>query len=125
MTDIAAIEMQRLDDEQSESLPTSNCEMRGTFPAKNLVHVHATESVEDKANYLADLAKQLDFLKTTRPPHELRVIGEAAVATESLNQTVRVRASSAVIKMRAMATQVRVTRAGGWMQNSLEATRFS
>jgi hypothetical protein len=124
VTDHAATEIQRLDDERTEALLTNNYEKLGKLLADDLVHIHANGSVEDKPSYLAGISKNLEFLKITRPPLEIRIIGEAAVATGLLNQTVRVRQSGAVMEMQAMATQVWVRCDGAWLQNNFQATRI-
>ncbi len=122
MDDVAA-EIKSLEDQRVQALLANDLEKLSALVAEDVVHIHTTGKVENKAEYLNGVKTRLEFLKIDRPDLKVRVVGDVAVATGALNQEVRVRASGAILDIKAVATQVWVKQAGGWVQTSFQATR--
>ena len=122
MDDVAA-EIKSLEDQRVQALLANDLEKLSALVAEDVVHIHTTGKVENKAEYLNGVKTRLEFLKIARPDLKVRVVGDVAVATGALNQEVRVRASGAILDIKAVATQVWVKQAGGWVQTSFQATR--
>jgi len=118
--DVAAI--RELERQRGEALVAGKYEELGELLADDLVHIHATGQIENKATYLAGIRANLDFLKVSRASLDVRCYGDVAIANGVLEQTVRVRANNAVAEMRAATTQVWVRRNGRWLQSSFQAT---
>ena len=120
--DIATIV--RLERERGEALTGGDSAALSALLPEDLVHIHANGRIETKAQYLESAAKQLEFLKVERPAYDVRLSGDFALAVGTLQQTVRVKASGAVVEMRATTLQTWARRNGRWLQLSFQATRL-
>jgi len=106
------------------SLLTGDHDKLASLLADDLVHIHANGLRDSKASYLASVSEKLDFLQMKRPELQIRLSGDVAIVTGTLNQTLRIRDTGAVIEMQAVATQVWVKNSGAWQQNTFHATRL-
>ncbi len=123
MDDDVAAEIKNLEARRVQALLANDAEKLSALMAEDLVHVHATGRVENKAEYMEGVRTRLEFLKIERSELQIRMFGDVAVATGPLNQEVRLRNSGNLVDLKAVATQVWVKRAGGWVQSSFQATR--
>ena len=123
MIDDVAAEIKNLEAQRVQALLANDAEKLSALVADEVVHIHTTGKVETKAEYMEGVKSRLEFLKIDRPDLKVRVFGNVAVATGALNQEVRVRATGNVLDIKAVATQVWVKQAGGWVQTSFQATR--
>jgi ketosteroid isomerase-like protein len=89
--------------------------------SEDLVHVHTTGAVENKAQYLAGVEKRLQFLSAERRDLAVRVYGGIAIATGRLDQAVRVRATGQERRLEAVTTQVWRNVDGRWLICSFHA----
>lgn len=90
----------------------------------DLVYVHASGRVEDKAAYLEGLRTRFRFLNVERPGLQVRVFGDVAVATGRLDQVLILLATGQEHTMKAFATQVWVRQGETWRVASFQATNM-
>ncbi|MEO8857265.1 MAG: nuclear transport factor 2 family protein [Burkholderiaceae bacterium] len=91
---------------------------------EDLVYVHASGRVEDKAAYLEGLRTRFRFLNVERPGLEVRVFGDIAIATGRLDQVLIILATGQEHTMKAFATQVWVRQGNDWRVASFQATNI-
>jgi hypothetical protein len=125
MSDEATIaEIRRLEDARCQLLNEQDHAALGDLIGDDLVHIHTTGMVEDKAAYLAGVRDRLEFRDVRRQDLTVRAYGDVAVATGRLHQIVRVRATQRELNMKIITTQVWVRRDGAWRQTSFHATNL-
>lgn len=95
-----------------------------TVVAPDLVHVHATGVVDDKANYLRGVRERFRFLSVARPEMNVRVLGATAIVTGRLEQRIQMRDTSQLVDLVTFTTQVWTLTNGTWRQCSFQATRI-
>ncbi len=117
-------EIRGAEDARIASLLAGDCDKLASLLADDLVHVHANGLIDSKASFLNSVSQKLDFLKIERPQLQIRLFGDAAIVTGTLNQTMRIRDSGAVVEMQAVATQVWVKKSGTWEQTTYHASRI-
>jgi len=126
MNDAATVtEIERLEERRCRVLVARDYAVLADLVADDLVHIHATGMVDDKASYLAGVEQRLDFLKVERKDLTVRRYGDVAVATGSLHQTILVRATKQEHEMKIVTTQVWVLQDGNWRLSSFQATNLS
>ena len=114
---ILALEQQR-----QQALLDGDIERLSNLVTDDLVHVHASGRVEDKAAYLAGVRMRFRFLSVRRPGLQVRVFGDTAIATGPLDQVLTIVATGLRHEMTAFATQVWVRQGADWRQASFQAT---
>ena len=92
--------------------------------ADDLIHVHGGGNVDSKTQYFDLLKTLFTFVAIERKSLEIRFLGDAALMTGEMTQTVRLNASGAVKTIRAFGTQVWVLRGGAWRQVLYQATEI-
>lgn len=126
MSDEATIaEIRRLEDRRCRALNEHDHATLADLIGDDLVHIHTTGMVEDKAAYLAGVRDRLEFRDVERQDLTVRAYGDVAVATGRLHQTVRVRATQRELNMKIITTQIWVRRDGNWRQSSFQATNLT
>jgi ketosteroid isomerase-like protein len=93
--------------------------------APDLIHIHANGASEDRAGYFEGVRQRLAFLHFERESLVVRGLGDTAIATGILKQTVRDRKSGALFDLRLVTTQVWVRDTQGWRQASFHATHLA
>jgi ketosteroid isomerase-like protein len=91
--------------------------------ADDVVHTHTTGISQTKTEYLAHAAK-LNWVDVQRGDLLVRILGEAAVVTGPLINTIR-GAGGDLMVIQAVATQVWRKSAGAWELCSFHATRLA
>jgi ketosteroid isomerase-like protein len=124
MTTDPTAEITRLEHERGVALVNADWPALDALMADDLVHIHTTGLIDDKAQYLEGARTKLDYLKVERVSLQVRSCGEIAIATGVLNQTLRIKGPETVVEIRAATTQVWIRRNGRWLQNSFQATRI-
>jgi hypothetical protein len=117
-----AATIEQLEKERCRALTCGDYESLGQLLSEDLVHVHATGIIEDKAGYLKSIAAGLQFVRIERSSSKVRVYSDVAVMTGILEQTIRVLATNNIVEMRAVATQTWARSVTGWKQISFQAT---
>jgi ketosteroid isomerase-like protein len=120
--DIATIT--RRERERGEALKSGDAGALSALLPDDLIHIHANGRIETKAQYLESVSQQLEFLKVERPGYDVKVFGDFALAVGTLHQAVRVKATGAVVEMRAATLQSWTRREQQWLQLSFQATRL-
>jgi hypothetical protein len=90
----------------------------------DLIHVHGGGNVDGKAQYFDLLKTLFTFTAIERKEPDIRFLGDAALMTGEMTQTVRLTASGEVKTIRAFGTQVWAMRAGEWRQVLYQATEI-
>ncbi|CAG9271625.1 nuclear transport factor 2 family protein [Paraburkholderia unamae] len=90
--------------------------------ADDLVHVHSTGLVHDKAALLRHIERKRGFIAIERGPLALRVDGDIAVMTGPLTNRMRAPHGEGEIAMHAFVTQVLRRRSGRWQFTNFHLT---
>ena len=117
-------EVHAVEEERIAALLAGDGDRLASLLADDLVHFHANGLMDSKASYLASGSVKLEFLKIERPELTIRLFGDVAIVTGTLNQTLRIRDSGAVVEMQGVATQVWVKQSGKWLQTTYHAGRI-
>ncbi|MHC6225561.1 nuclear transport factor 2 family protein [Pseudomonas sp. X10] len=120
--DIARQQIIDLENARCRALVNADLSALQTLIDDDLVHVHATGTVDDKPAYLALVENAITFLRAERHDLDVRVYGDLAVATGRLLQTIELRASAERREMDVITTQVWRRWQDGWRQLSFHAT---
>jgi len=121
MTDDAIAQIRKLEESRSRALVENDLPALAALLSDDLVHIHTTGLVENKAEYLAGVEKRLQFLSVERGEMKIRVYGTVAVATGRLDQAVRIRATGQERRLEALTTQVWRKSDGRWLICSFHA----
>ena len=111
-----------LEKERAEALVAGNISRMSEMVSDDLVHIHASGRVEDKAAYLEGLRSRFRFLRVHRPRLDVRVFGDTAVVTGPLELLLTILATGQEHAMNAYATHVWVRRDQRWQLASFQAT---
>lgn len=122
MREAVKSEIERLESERCRAVMARDLPALATLVDDDLVHIHASGRVENKAQYLAGIEKRFVFRDVARQNLTIRVYGDIAVATGGLTQTVEVVGTPQIIQMKAVVTQVWRSRDGAWRQIAFQAT---
>lgn len=101
-----------------------DCLMRGdveqlsALMADDLVHIHGSGHIDDKAGYLDGVTNKFRFSDVERHDLRIRIYGTVAVVTGRLTQTVVVRATGASHAIEAVTTQTWNRVGGTWLQST-------
>ena len=92
--------------------------------ADDLIHVHGGGNVDTKAQYFDLLKTLFTFVAIERKKPDIRFLGDAALMTGEMTQTVRLNAGGETKTIRAFGTQVWAMRGGVWRQVLYQATEI-
>ena len=92
--------------------------------ADDLIHVHGGGNVDSKAQYFDLLKTLFTFTAIERAAPDIRFLGDAALMTGEMTQTVRLTVSGEVKTIRAFGTQIWAMRGGEWRQMLYQATEI-
>lgn len=91
----------------------------------DLIHVHTTGNVQDKAELLSHAGSFLRFIEVERGQlHIRRIADDAAIMTGTMTNTLQRRGFDERITVRAFVTQVWVRQGETWRTASFHATRL-
>lgn len=111
--------------ERREALVADDMARLAEIVADDVVHVHTTGNIHDKAKLLGHAGQFLQFLDVERGPLQIRRLGpDAAVMTGPMTNTVRRRGHDERVIVNAFVTQVWVRRDGRWQIASFHAVRL-
>lgn len=121
--DVAAAraEIEQLERARGAALIAQDWDALAALIADDIVHVHGNGTVESKQGYLANVRK-LRFLRVERSSLSVRMVGDMAIATGVLDQSVRPNAEDAAIEVRSFTTQCWARRGDGWVQETFHST---
>lgn len=116
--DVLAAEAQRRTALLAQDIPALNA-----LFADDLVHVHTTGVVHDKAKIIHHGTEVLAFKDIVRGPLNVRVHGDIAVMTGDMTNTIQPVGKDVLITVEAFVTQVWRREADGWKHISFHAVR--
>ena len=117
-------EITRRESERMRALVKADWEALAELLAEDLVHIHATGLIDNKRDYLVGARTKLDYLKVERKSLKVRSLGEVAIGTGVLDQTLRIKGPDTLVELQTATTQVWVRQEGRWRQASFQATRI-
>lgn len=100
------------------ALTSGDVEALGALMADDLVHVHGSGQVDDKAAYLEGVRTKYVFHRIDRGDLNIRIYGDTAVVVAPLDQTVQVRGAEKLSEIKAISTQTWVRDGEGWKQST-------
>ena len=110
---------------RSKALVEDDMDALAHLLSDDLVHVHTTGIVHDKAHLLDHAGRFLAFLNVERGQLRVRRLDrDVAIMTGEMTNTVRRRDSDEVVEVQAFVTQVWACRDGRWQIASFHATRL-
>jgi len=124
MTDHRINEIEEAEAVRGRALVSRDWAELAALLSEDLVHIHATGLIDDKAAYLEGVKTKLDFLKVERISLAVRVRDDWAIATGVLNQAVRIKGPETVVEFQAATTQVWTRSNGRWVLSTFQATRI-
>ncbi|MET0657891.1 MAG: nuclear transport factor 2 family protein [Steroidobacteraceae bacterium] len=114
--------LEHMERRRQEALLGGDIATLNEIMADDLVHVHATGAIENKAQFLASVRERYVFKSIDRGDLLIRSYGKSAVMTGPMHQKVSVVATGEDLDMRAFVTQVWVTTASTWQQVSFHSS---
>ena len=116
-------EIQALEATRLTALAANDVEAVGQLMAEDLVHIHATGAVQNKAQYLAQLA---ELPRTTqRTSLAIRTYGDVAVLTGQVVNTLKRAPHLPAESTHMVVSQVAHRQAGRWTFVSFHSTRLT
>lgn len=117
-------EILRLENERRRALVEQDFAALAELFAEDVVYTHSTGAVQDKAAYLAYVqAGTFKFLSIDRGDLTIRFIGDVAISTGTMTNTIAVAGTPQTMSIETMVTQVFVKRDGAWRHVIFQATR--
>lgn len=115
---IAALERRR-----QQALIAVDLDALGVLMAEDLIHVHSSGLVHDKAGLLRHVAVRGGFAAIERGPLSMRVEGDMAVMGGAVRNVGRAPDPQGVLVLQGYVTQVLRRTAGGWQFIHFQFTR--
>lgn len=110
--------------ERRDALVADDMDRFADLIADDVVHVHTTGNVHDKAALIGHAGSFLEFLEVERGPLAIRRLSpDAAVMTGPMTNVVRRRGVDERVEVSAFVTQVWARREGRWQIMSFHAVR--
>lgn len=116
--DVIAAEAKRREALVAQDIPALNA-----LFADDLVHVHTTGVVHDKAKIIQHATQVLAFKDIARGPLNVRVHGDIAVMTGDMTNVIQPVGKDVVLTVESFVTQVWRREADGWKHISFHAVK--
>jgi ketosteroid isomerase-like protein len=88
--------------------------------ADDLVHVHGSCAIDDRAGFLRNIADKYVFHAIERGTLNIRLYGDVAIVIGILKQTVSTKGSNERHELEGVTTQTWVRTGGTWRQNTCQ-----
>jgi hypothetical protein len=111
-------EIEQLEKSRCAALTSGNLAALGALMADDLIHIHGSGTIDDKAAYLKGVESKYKFHSIERGNLTIRVYGDVVVVNGPLNQTVSVNGIDKLNQIKAVTTQTWVRGKGGWKQST-------
>ena len=111
-------EIEQLEKIRCDALTSGNVAALGALLADDLIHIHGSGTIDDKAAYLKGVENKYKFHRIERGDLTIRVYGNVVVVNGPLNQTVSVNGIDKLNQIKAVTTQTWVRGKGGWKQST-------
>jgi hypothetical protein len=92
--------------------------------ADDLLHIHSTGVVHDKAAYLDYVRGPLAFLSVERQDLKVTMLGDAAVMTGTMSNVMRPPGPAAPVTVDSHVVQIWIPGSAGWQLAVFQATRL-
>lgn len=110
--------LEQAERERCAALMDGDTDALATMLTQDLVHIHLTGKIDDKAGYLAGVRGKYQFRNVERGPLNIRIWGDSAVMVGPLKQQIVVIENGAVHDIRAVTTQTWHRIDGRWQQGT-------
>lgn len=122
----SALEQQLLEREaaRGRALVARDYTMLESLMADDLVHVHSTGVVQDKAVYLDYVRGPLTFLSVKRHGLKVKVLGNTAIMTGYMSNVMQPPGPAAPVTVDSHVVQVWTLGAADWQISLFQATRL-
>ena len=124
MSDVSEAAVREAELQRCRALVEGDFDTIAALIRDDVVHVHATGMIDDKAAYLDGLKNRIRFEQADRRELKIRVFGDTAVATGLLDQGIVNRQTGKRTDATFTTTQVWVKGDSGWLQVSFHASRL-
>lgn len=104
--------------QRCEALMAGDVDSLATMLTDDLVHIHLTGKIDDKAHYLDGVRGKYQFRDVKRGPLNIRIWGDSAVMVGLLTQQIVVPETGDVHDIRAVTTQTWQKVDGRWLQST-------
>ena len=123
MSDVSEAAVREAELQRCRALVEGDFDTIAALIRDDVVHVHATGMIDDKAAYLDGLKNRIRFEQADRRELKIRVFGDTAVATGLLDQGIVNRQTGKRTDATFTTTQVWVKGDSAWLQVSFHASR--
>lgn len=122
----SAFEQQLLEREaaRGRALVARDFTMLESLLSEDLIHVHSTGVVQDKAVYLDYVRGPLTFLSVERRDLKVKILGNAAVMTGYMSNVMQPPGPAAPVTVDSHVVQVWTLGTAGWQISLFQATRL-
>ncbi|RBP11375.1 uncharacterized protein DUF4440 [Roseiarcus fermentans] len=114
----ALTSLEEVERRRCKALMDGDVEALGSLLSDDLVHIHLTGKIDDKAGYLSGFKSKFIFKDVERGPLDIRVWDECAVMIGRLTQTIVVRETGERHDIRAVTSQTWRRVEGRWLQTT-------
>ena len=123
MSDVSEAAVREAELQRCRALVEGDFDTIAALIRDDVVHVHATGMIDDKAAYLDGLKNRIRFEQADRRELKIRVFGDTAVANGLLDQGIVNRQTGKRTDATFTTTQVWVKGDSAWLQVSFHASR--
>jgi hypothetical protein len=124
MNNPAFDELLERDTARSRALVARDFDTLAQFLADELIHIHSTGVVHNKAAYLDYVRGPLVFLSIERRDLKVKLLGEAAVMTGTVSNVMQPPGPAAPVTVESHVVQIWVADPAGWKLAVYQATRL-
>ncbi|MES2260974.1 MAG: nuclear transport factor 2 family protein [Pseudomonadota bacterium] len=121
--DIFIEELLQLETQRRHALVSKDFKRLAELFSDDLVYVHSTGIVQDKATYLQYAEHALEFLSIERHGLQVRYYGDIAVMSGGMTNVIQAPGLPAPLTVNSHVTQIWNRSGGIWKQVSFQATR--
>ncbi|WP_066561047.1 nuclear transport factor 2 family protein [Croceicoccus bisphenolivorans] len=112
MTDHAKAAVIAVEDRRRAAVVAGDVKALEEIFADDLVHIHSTGLVHDKATLIAHIVARRQFVAIDRGPLDVRIIGDVAIITGPMTNHMTIEGQPRT--MQGMVTQVLRLESSGW-----------
>jgi ketosteroid isomerase-like protein len=115
---VVQAEIERLEAKRCAALVAGDLKTLDELLGEDLVHIHGSSVIDDRAGYLNKVAEKYIFHSIERGILHIRVFGDVAIVTGLLKQSISLRGASERQNLQGSTTQTWVRTGRGWVQNT-------
>jgi Domain of unknown function (DUF4440) len=115
----------KLEENRCRALVDNNIALLQELIADELLHVHTNGRTESRTEYFDTVTNRLEYLSVQRDDLSVRQYEQVVIASGTLRQRIRVKATDQQHEMNLFTTQVWVAESGSWRQSVFQATAIT